>query len=117
MQNLEKVKIFAESAWKQMAETGIPPLPENYRIWYSHYAGLDLDLKREIDRLVAERKEITLEVHQQLHQQLQQKNVTPEFLNEIHSTTRAILTDILTGIMKTADSNQAYRSNLQKFAN
>ncbi len=64
---LEFSKISLDSALRQMAELGIPTIPNNIAVWYEYCEGNDQELVTEVSRLLNEQTEFTEELNKELY--------------------------------------------------
>jgi diguanylate cyclase len=58
----------AERAVALIAELGLPPTPENYRVWFTHLSGTNPDLSRRLDALLASPEGIDPSALAELHE-------------------------------------------------
>jgi diguanylate cyclase len=70
--NGEEIEFAAEwsaAALRLMADSGIPPSPENYTIWFHYASGRTPDLNKEIDARIARHEPVDTEAAVALHEQ------------------------------------------------
>ncbi len=107
---------LAGLTWQQMMAASIPPSPDNFRVWYTYFADLNLDLKREIDRLLIAKESFTSEVNASLRELLSRGDSDPVLLAEIHEATGEIISGIIKGVTTANTSNEDYQKDIKKFA-
>lgn len=109
---VELIKKIASQAWQQMSTISIPPSPENFLTWYAYYSNSNLDLKKEVDRLLESKTDFTPEVIRSLYKFTHQGQPNPDFFSEIHAETGEIITEISNGVRTTSNRNQLYQKHL-----
>ncbi len=107
------VKKIAGQAWQHMTMASISPSPENFLVWYAYYSGFNIDLNKEIDRLLSTEENFTPEVNTSLYKLSHQGETDPALLSEIHAATGEIITEIIDGVRTTSINNQDYQKNLK----
>lgn len=64
----EKAGEYASEALERIHQENLFPVPQNFELWYVYYAGLNGDVTRSIDVLVANKQKITNERCYEIHQ-------------------------------------------------
>lgn len=62
-----QVNGWAKQALEHLARDGLPPLPENYAVYYYYYAGSNANLKMSMDLLLQQNGALTQEQCKDLH--------------------------------------------------
>ena len=65
--SVTEVARIAATAFDHMNRHGVAPTPANYLLWYTYSEGSRSDVKKSIDRVIAEGKPITEEKCRELH--------------------------------------------------
>lgn len=60
--------VFAQKTFKSLIDNDLMPIPELYELWYTYYAGANVDIARAIDVMTENNEPITHEKCLALHQ-------------------------------------------------
>lgn len=126
--NKDKIDGFSQDAMKRITEEGLNPTPEIYHLWYAYYAGTSTEVRRAIDILIKNKKEITLDRCLELYHRFLGNNQHQEILqkagNIIFSTLEDV-TDVMQGVktasteysgsMKEVESKLSKTSTIEEF--
>ncbi|WP_394148138.1 GGDEF domain-containing protein [Shewanella atlantica] len=98
----------------KMSELNIPVTPENYAVWYEYYLGINLDLKRAIDGLIANGIAFNTEVNAGLHKNYIQEQ-SPEIIENVHIETQVLINNLLNKISQMSSGTASLNDTLSEF--
>jgi diguanylate cyclase len=117
---------IARAAIPFMSERGIPITPVNYLIWYEYFHGTMVDLKEDLDRLLAAKAVFDEDLHHDLHRRYFERDAAEEGHHKLEEEMRALqaanaaaqnlLTPLGGDLAKLSDSNKRYAERLDTFA-
>ncbi|MCL1048949.1 GGDEF domain-containing protein [Shewanella abyssi] len=116
-QHLSETEISARilrHAVPKMSELNIPVTPNNYSVWYEYYLGINLDLKRAIDGLLANEVRFTTDVCDGLFTTYIQQS-SPELMEHVQIETQMLINSLLSKIAGMSQGNIKFSTSLQKF--
>lgn len=111
VQNLETAAEILRKAVPQMSALDIPVTPENYNVWYEYYLGVNLDLKRAIDGLLANKVVFSFEVNQGLYHNFIQEH-SPEIIENAQVETQIIISSLLNKISHISSGTEQFSQSL-----
>lgn len=59
--DIDKIRNFSNEALKRIEEEELPPTPEVYHLWYAYYAGTSTEVRRAVDIIVKNNKDMNME--------------------------------------------------------
>ncbi|MDH3335131.1 MAG: diguanylate cyclase, partial [Rhodospirillaceae bacterium] len=80
--SFEQALEFAKSALQGMTSNSVPPTPENFLVWYTHYAGRNPNLSHMISILTDNKQEITNAISEDLYSRFFTSSVEDDALHE-----------------------------------
>lgn len=90
---------MARRAMRFMAQQSVPPIPENFAVWYAYATGASAGLKRTIDVLITNKQKFHSATSAELHALLTDKPDTDQDLSErlsaIIGTAQQLLSEAL----------------------
>ncbi|WP_394201784.1 GGDEF domain-containing protein [Shewanella waksmanii] len=95
----------------QMSELNIPVTPDNYAVWYEYYRGVNLDLKRAIDGLLANGVTFTEEVNAGLHSNFVQEK-SPEVIENVQIETQLLINNLISKIAQLSQGTETLNASL-----
>ena len=116
-QHLSETELSARvlrHAVPKMSELNIPVTPNNYSVWYEYYLGINLDLKRAIDGLLANEVSFTTTVCEGLFTTYIQQH-SPEVMENVQIETQLLINQLLTKIAGMSQGNVKFSSSLKAF--
>ncbi|WP_144214093.1 GGDEF domain-containing protein [Shewanella donghaensis] len=99
----------------QMSALNIPVTPENYAIWYQYYSETNLDLKRAIDGLLANKVEFTASVNQGLYNNFI-NDQSPEVIENVQIETQILINSLVSKINDLSSGTSNFSSSLSSFS-
>lgn len=114
--NVETSAEILRQAVPQMSALDIPVTPENYTVWYEYFLGINLDLKRAIDGLLANKVVFTFEVNQGLYSNFIQEH-SPEIIENVQVETQIIIGSLLNKISLLSSGTEQFSQVLEKLGN
>ena len=73
-ENIDRVNEIAAKAWARLKKDAIAPMPRNFEVWYMYYASEHVQLKIEMDALLAEKGALSAEDCYLLHEKFLAEN-------------------------------------------
>ncbi|MBR9727201.1 GGDEF domain-containing protein [Shewanella intestini] len=113
---LEQSAEILRLAVPQMSALNIPVTPQNYATWYDYFAETNLNLKRAIDGLIANKAQFTDEVNQGLYHRFIEAR-SPEVIENVQIETQIVLSSLFAKLETFTDGNQVFSSSLHQFNN
>ncbi|GIU33102.1 GGDEF domain-containing protein [Shewanella schlegeliana] len=98
----------------KMSELNIPVTPENYAVWYEYYKGINLDLKRAIDGLLANNVSFIPSVNKDLYKTYIQVH-SPEVIEKVQVETQVLINGLLTKIASMSKGTSRFSDSLTEF--
>ncbi len=112
---LESSAQILRMAVPQMSALNIPVTPENYAIWYQYYSETNLDLKRAIDGLLANKVEFTASVNQGLYNNFI-NDQSPEVIENVQIETQILINSLVSKINDLSSGTSNFSSSLSSFS-
>ncbi|PMG43281.1 deoxyguanosine kinase [Shewanella sp. 10N.286.52.B9] len=109
--SLENSAQILRMAVPKMSALHIPVTPENYAIWYQYYAETNLDLKRAIDGLIANKVKFTAAVNQGLYNNFIQEQ-SPEVIDNVQIETKLLINSLYSKISQLSSGTSDFSSSL-----
>ncbi|GIU15711.1 MULTISPECIES: GGDEF domain-containing protein [unclassified Shewanella] len=116
-QHLSETELSAKilrHAVPKMSELNIPVTPENYAVWYEYYKGINLDLKRAIDGLLANNLAFTPTISEDLHKNYIQVH-SPEVIENVQIETQVLINSLLAKIASISKGTSRFSESLTEF--
>lgn len=116
-QHLSETELSAKilrHAVPKMSELNIPVTPENYAVWYEYYKGVNLDLKRAIDGLLANNVSFTPSVNEELYKTYIQVH-SPEVIEKVQVETQVLINGLLAKIASMSKGTSRFSESLSDF--
>ncbi|MFT6977055.1 MAG: diguanylate cyclase [Shewanella psychromarinicola] len=113
-QNLEQTSHILHLALPKMASLAIPVTPENYAIWFDYFAETNLNLKRAIDGLIANKVQFTPEVNLGLYNRFIEER-SPEIIENVHIETQILINSLLNKVELLNLGTESFSANLNEF--
>ncbi|MCG9730935.1 GGDEF domain-containing protein [Shewanella sp. Isolate13] len=116
-QHLSETELSAKilrHAVPKMSELNIPVTPENYAVWYEYYKGINLDLKRAIDGLLANNVSFTPSVNKELYKTYIQVH-SPEVIEKVQVETQVLINGLLAKIASMSSGTSRFSKSLSEF--
>ncbi|MCL2909371.1 GGDEF domain-containing protein [Shewanella aquimarina] len=98
----------------RMSELNIPVTPDNYAVWYEYFRGVNLDLKRAIDSLVASRAAFTAEVNAGLYNSFIREQ-SPEVIENVQIETQILINNFMTRLSEVTAGTAQFNLSLATF--
>ncbi len=98
----------------RMSELNIPVTPDNYAVWYEYFRGVNLDLKRAIDALVASRAHFTTEVNAGLYNDFIREK-SPEVIESVQVETQILINNFMTRLSEVTAGTAQFNLSLNEF--
>lgn len=98
----------------RMSELNIPVTPDNYAVWYEYFRGVNLDLKRAIDSLVASRTHFTAEVNAGLYNDFIREK-SPEVIESVQVETQILINNFMTRLSEVTVGTAQFNLSLNEF--
>lgn len=100
----------------KMSELSIPVTPDNYAVWYEYYKGINLDLTRAIDKLIANNIRFTSDVNAGLYRRHIQEH-SPEVIENVQLETQIIINSLLAKVSKMTNGTESFSKVVSKVQN
>ncbi len=85
---------FASEAFSRLQKEGLPPVPDNFELFYVYYARLSQDITKAIDFIIASGGRITEEKCQELFERYLSKDRTDEAVRRAGDQIQATIKDV-----------------------
>lgn len=85
---------FASEAFARLQKEGLPPVPDNFELFYVYYARLSQEISKAIDGIVASGGKLTEEKCQELFEQFLSKDRTEEAVRKAGDQIQATIKDV-----------------------
>ncbi|PKG57781.1 GGDEF domain-containing protein [Shewanella sp. Choline-02u-19] len=116
-QHLSEIELSARilrHAVPKMSELNIPVTPNNYSVWYEYYLGINLDLKRAIDGLLANEVSFTVDVSDGLFTTYIQQH-SPAVIENVQIETQMLINSLLSKIAGMSQGTVKFSTSLKTF--
>ncbi len=112
-ESLDKANEFAKAAMDRIQEIGVPPTPEIYQLWYVYFAGLDPEIVRAIDILIANDQRITKERCQELHQRYLSESKETERVHQASDRIQETIKGVTGAVSNVKSATSQYNTTLE----
>ncbi|UJF20701.1 GGDEF domain-containing protein [Shewanella sp. OMA3-2] len=113
-QNIEQTADILRLAVPKMTALNIPVTPENYAIWYEYFAESNLNLKRAIDGLIANKVVFTPSVTSGLYNRFIEER-SPEIIENVQIETHILIKSLFNKIDHMTEGTTSFGENLTQF--
>ena len=107
---------LAEVAIKAMVTRGIPPTPHNYAVWYVYATKLRVELNREIDAIISEKREFTAKVNEDLYNRFFDSREQLKALNEAGGQFQTMVDKVLQTVATVGGETRAFGNKLDDYS-
>lgn len=104
---------LARQAIERMAAVDVPPTPANYEVWVHYSAGLPCELKRQIDRMLADRAAFTPAVNDALFDQYFGTSKLSQQMMLTGERIAKEITDVVSLLKAAGDQSGAFSAELE----
>ncbi len=112
----EQAAEYARAALSSMKDHKIPFNPNNFTVWYHYYSGANPELKRTLDILLDNKREITHEVSSEIFQKFFTLEHEESVLNETATKLETELGRVLEKLTEAGEGAAAYGKTLETFS-
>lgn len=106
---------FANTALLLMNQHNVPPVPENYTVWYHYATGKNAALNTEVDKIVAQKMPFNTTVCLSLHQRFFVTERNNKVLDETAATAQKMIRDVLAAVNNFSGETQNYNKDLGEY--
>ena len=106
----------AQSTLEIMAEMQVPPIPNNYCIWFEYLVGDNSALRGDIERRIAAHTPFTEQVNQLIFAKHFGRNADEAVVRQAQNETQRILKDILSEVLSTNKHASDYSAKLEAYS-
>ncbi len=114
---IERANEFASDALERMHKEGLAPTPENYELWYVYYAGLNPEVTRAIDILIANSQKITDAQCHDLYQRYLSDNRENERVRKAGTEIQATIKEVSSIVEDVKQATSEYNVTLSDVKN
>lgn len=115
-QNIEKAGEIASEAFERIRKQGLTPTPENYELWYVYYAGVNPEVTRAIDIMIATEQEINDERCRELHQRFLSQSAENEKVKQAGDKIQQTIKTVGGAVSSVKKATHDYNTALQDVA-
>ena len=112
----EQAAEYARAALSLMEKQKIPFNPNNFTVWYHYFSGTNHDLKRTLDILLDNKREITAGVSSEIFQKFFTLEHEQSVLNEAATKLEKEIGKVLEKLSEAGDGAVAYGKTLETFS-
>ncbi len=113
-QNIEKAGEIASEAFERIRKQALTPTPENYELWYVYYAGVNPEVTRAIDIMIANEQEINDERCRELHQRFLSQSAENEKVKQAGDKIQQTIKTVGGAVTSVKNATHNYNSALQE---
>ncbi len=107
---------LAEVAMKAMLTRGIPPTPHNYAVWYVYATKLRVELTREIDAIIADKREFTAKLNEELYTRFFDSREQLKALSEAGGQFQSMVDKVLQTVAIVGGETRAFGEKLDDYS-
>ena len=112
--DLDVADNFASKAINRMRQDEIPPVPQNFEVWYVYYANVNPKLRDEVNQLLLEQEKITEHDCQELYEKYLNFGHERETYQKAGDQINATLHDVSNLMQNVRDTTNEFTSSLQE---
>ena len=110
---------YAKRAFGLMEELNVPPIPQNYEIWFGYASDQMPKLNQTLDQIIAEKRGFTIDVSSEIYRRFFSTVENNEIINDtslkIEQEVSGVLDILGTASDEFAGNQNTIKSNLQDF--
>ncbi|UTW55636.1 GGDEF domain-containing protein [Kordiimonas sp. SCSIO 12610] len=110
---------YAKRAFGLMEELNVPPIPQNYEIWFGYASDQIPSLNKALDKIIAEKGGFTIDISSEIYRRFFSNVENAEIINEtsakIENEVSGVLDILGTASDEFAGFQDTIKSNLQDF--
>jgi diguanylate cyclase len=93
----------------------IPPIPENYAVWYHYATGTNTALMQEVDNIINNGLTFTQETCSYLHNKFILANSTQKIVDDSAVSAQNIMTEVLKAINEFGSETQTFSNSIDEY--
>lgn len=114
-----QANIYAKRAFGLMEELNVPPIPQNYEIWFGYASDQMPHLNKTLDKIIAEKGDFTIDVSSEIYRRFFTNVENAEIINktslEIENEVSGVLNILGNASDEFAGFQNTIKSNLNDF--
>lgn len=114
---LDVADSFASKAMDRMRQDDIPPVPQNFEVWYVYYANVNPKLRNEVNQLLLDQEKITERDCQDLYEKYLNFGHERETYQRAGDQINATLHNVSDLMQNVKDTTHSFTGTLKKASN
>ncbi len=112
---IDSATMTSRRAMSFLQEHGLAPTPQNYTLWFTYFAGTDMDLGREVTQIMGRNQPIGEDVCAELYQRFFRSDEEEEMVSDASVTIQREVASLLTTLTEVGSGAESYATRLKSF--